>query len=47
MTGAQMVGSEMYWAPEVDAPAESGPQRRGRAVDIYALGCIFLELATC
>jgi serine/threonine protein kinase len=46
MTGAQRVGSEMYWASEIDAPAESGPQRRGRAVDIYALGCIFLELAT-
>lgn len=46
MTGAQRVGSEMYWAPEVDAPAESEPERRGRAVEIYALGCIFLELAS-
>lgn len=34
-------GSPMYMAPEV----EDG--RRGRAVDIFSLGCVFLEISTC
>ena len=35
-------GTPTYSAPE--AKIES---RRGRAVDIYSLGCVFLEIATC
>jgi len=35
----------MYWAPEVSATSGLGRNRRGRAVDIFALGCIFLEIA--
>ena len=38
--GAQ--GSPMYIAPEINLG-----QQRGRAVDIFSLGCIFLEIATC
>ena len=38
--GAQ--GTPMYMAPEI---AIDG--RRGRAVDIFSLGCIFLEISTC
>jgi serine/threonine protein kinase len=38
--GAQ--GSPMYMAPEVKLG-----QRRGRAVDIFSLGCIFLEISVC
>jgi serine/threonine protein kinase len=34
-------GSPMYMAPEI----EEG--RRGRAVDIFSLGCVFLEISTC
>src|SRR5882757_5626038 len=34
----------MYWAPEVTNAL--GPHTRGRAVDMFALGCIFLEIAT-
>lgn len=34
-------GTPMYWAPEVQATG-----RRGRATDIFSLGCIFLEVAT-
>jgi serine/threonine protein kinase len=41
VTGIEM-GTRMYWAPEV----ERENARRGRAVDIFALGCIFLEIAT-
>jgi len=41
VTGMEM-GTRMYWAPEV----ERENARRGRAVDIFALGCIFLEIAT-
>jgi len=37
MTGAQRVGSEMYWTPEVDAPVESGPQRLGPGWSISQL----------
>jgi serine/threonine protein kinase len=39
-------GTPMYWAPEIDPVLEIATSRRGRAVDIYALGCIFLEIAT-
>lgn len=39
-SGAQ--GSPMYMAPEIGLEA-----RRGRAVDIFSLGCIFLEISTC
>ncbi len=35
-------GSPMYMAPEVFLE-----DRRGRAVDIFSLGCIFLEISTC
>jgi serine/threonine protein kinase len=35
-------GSPMYMAPEVFLEG-----RRGRAVDIFSLGCIFLEISTC
>jgi serine/threonine protein kinase len=38
--GAQ--GSPMYMAPEIGLEG-----RRGRAVDIFSLGCIFLEISTC
>jgi serine/threonine protein kinase len=34
--------SPMYMAPEVFLE-----NRRGRAVDIFSLGCIFLEISTC
>jgi serine/threonine protein kinase len=46
LTGAALAGTPLYWAPELDPESESLPQRRGRAVDIFALGCIFLEMAT-
>jgi serine/threonine protein kinase len=36
------VGTRMYCAPEV----LSGNHRRGRAADIYSLGCVFLEIST-
>lgn len=36
------VGTLMYCAPEVMAENH----RRGRAADIYAMGCIFLEIST-
>jgi serine/threonine protein kinase len=36
------VGTLMYYAPEIIAEN----QRRGRAADIYAMGCIFLEIST-
>jgi serine/threonine protein kinase len=36
------VGTRMYCAPEVLADNA----RRGRAADIYAMGCIFLEIST-
>jgi len=42
LTGADRGGTPMYRAPEI----ESDTQKRGRAVDIFALGCIFLEMAT-
>jgi serine/threonine protein kinase len=35
-------GTPMYMAPEI-----SREGRRGRAVDIFSLGCIFLEISTC
>jgi serine/threonine protein kinase len=35
-------GTPMYMAPEVFLEG-----RRGRAVDIFSLGCIFLEISTC
>ena len=35
-------GTPMYMAPEI----KSGG-RRGRAVDVFSLGCIFLEISTC
>ena len=35
-------GSPMYMAPEIGAEG-----RRGRAVDIFSLGCVFLEISTC
>jgi serine/threonine protein kinase len=35
-------GSPMYMAPETELDG-----RRGRAVDIFSLGCIFLEISTC
>jgi serine/threonine protein kinase len=35
-------GSPMYMAPEITLGG-----RRGRAVDIFSLGCIFLEISTC
>jgi len=35
-------GTPMYMAPEVLIEG-----RRGRAVDIFSLGCIFLEISTC
>jgi serine/threonine protein kinase len=34
-------GSPMYMAPEIRLGG-----RRGRAVDIFSLGCIFLEIST-
>lgn len=34
-------GTPIYWAPEVNSGG-----RRGRSVDIFSLGCIFLEIAT-
>jgi serine/threonine protein kinase len=45
-TDAELKGTPLYWAPEVDQMTQSVSYRRGRAVDIYALGCIFLEIAT-
>jgi serine/threonine protein kinase len=36
------IGTRMYGAPEV----LSENHRRGRAADIYSLGCVFLELST-
>lgn len=44
LTHAVGVGMLMYWAPEV--VLTSSTARRGRAVGIFALGCIFLELTT-
>jgi serine/threonine protein kinase len=35
-------GSPMYMAPEIELEG-----RRGRAVDIFSLGCVFLEISTC
>ena len=46
LTGAALAGTPIYWAPEIIPEVDSAPSRRGRAVDIYALGCIFLEMAT-
>jgi serine/threonine protein kinase len=43
---AERRGTPMYWAPEIDPVREIDPSHRGRAADIYALGCIFLEIAT-
>jgi serine/threonine protein kinase len=34
-----------YWAPEIDPLMATPNTRRGRPVDIFALGCIFLEIA--
>lgn len=34
----------MYWEPEV--LDSFGSNKRGRAVDIFALGCIFIEIST-
>ena len=39
---AGAIGTKMYCAPEV--LLENG--RRGRAADIYSMGCIFLEMST-
>jgi serine/threonine protein kinase len=44
LMGAAAAGTPMYWAPEVISASNTA--RRGRAVDIFALGCIFLEIAT-
>jgi serine/threonine protein kinase len=41
VTNGNAVGTIKYWAPEV---AMSEP--RGRAADIYSLGCVFLEINT-
>lgn len=46
LTGAAPTGKPLYWAPEIDPQSETLGYRRGRAVDIFALGCIFLEMAT-
>ena len=45
-TDANPVGTRMYWAPEIDPLMATANTRRGRPVDIFALGCIFLEIAT-
>ena len=36
------IGTRMYYAPEV----LSENQRRGRAADVFSLGCVFLEIST-
>ena len=36
------IGTRMYCAPEI----LSGNQRRGRAADVFSLGCVFLEIST-
>ena len=46
LTGAAPTGKPQYWAPEIDPQSGTLGYRRGRAVDIFALGCIFLEMAT-
>lgn len=46
LTGAAPTGKPLYWAPEIDPLSETLGYRRGQAVDIFALGCIFLEMAT-
>jgi serine/threonine protein kinase len=46
LSNALGAGTPLYWAPEIDPYGEFPNQRRGRAVDIFALGCIFLEIAT-
>ena len=46
LTGAERGGTPMYWAPEMAFEGPHGTAKRGRAVDIFALGCIFLEIAT-
>jgi serine/threonine protein kinase len=42
LTSGGTQGSPMYMAPEIRLGG-----RRGRAVDIFSLGCIFLEISTC
>jgi serine/threonine protein kinase len=42
ITSGSAQGSPMYMAPEIGLE-----DRRGRAVDIFSLGCIFLEISTC
>jgi serine/threonine protein kinase len=46
LTSAAPAGTPLYWAPEINPETETLEHRRGRAVDIFALGCIFLEMAT-
>jgi serine/threonine protein kinase len=43
---AGRAGSPMYSAPEMDLRLQTRSTQKGRAVDIYALGCILLEIAT-
>jgi serine/threonine protein kinase len=42
LTSGYAQGSPMYMAPEIKLG-----ERRGRAIDIFSLGCIILEISTC